>query len=143
MGSSDRTRLDIEARVDNLDEVTDFVSDVISSLKYSENELAQIRIITEELFVNIASYAYSGPGGMASVTASVDEKENSVELTFVDSGIKYNPIFAKEPDITLPLRQRKKGGLGIFFVKKKVDELSYCYRNGNNILTLRKIFRGA
>ena len=136
-------RLDIEARVDNLDDVTDFISDVVSCLKYSSTELSQIRIITEELFVNIASYAYSQPGGMASIVASVDEEENSVEITFIDSGIKYNPMFAKEPDITLPLHKRKKGGLGIFFVKKKVDELSYCYRDGKNILTLRKIFREA
>jgi sigma-B regulation protein RsbU (phosphoserine phosphatase) len=135
-------RLDIDAHVDNLPKVIDFIDRIISSLKVSQIELSHIFIVVEELFVNIASYAYKDKGkvGRASLIAKLFPKDNSIEITFIDSGVPYNPLEKPDPDITLDACKRKQGGLGIYFVKKKVDEMLYNFENGQNILTIRKKF---
>ncbi len=79
---------------------------------------------------------------MALISTNVDREENSIEVTFIDRGIQFNPIESKDTDINAPLFQRKKGGLGIFYVKKKVDDISYYYKDDENVLKIKKIFRG-
>ena len=135
-------KLDIEARVKNLPAVTDFIGKSISCLKISQMELAQVLIVAEELFVNIASYAYKTGIGRACLLTRVSRQENSIEITFIDSGVKYNPLEREDPDITLEATKRKQGGLGVFFVKKKVDKITYSYEDGKNILTVKKFFKG-
>jgi anti-sigma regulatory factor (Ser/Thr protein kinase) len=135
-------KLDIEARVKNLPAVTDFIGKSISCLKISQMELAQVLIVAEELFVNIASYAYKPGIGRACLLTRVSRQENSVEITFIDSGVKYNPLEREDPDITLDATKRKQGGLGVFFVKKKMDKMTYSYEDGKNILTVKKFFKG-
>ncbi len=135
-------KLDIEARVKNLPAVTDFIGKSISCLKISQMELAQVLIVAEELFVNIASYAYKTGIGRACLLTRVSRQENSIEITFIDSGVKYNPLEREDPDITLEATKRKQGGLGVFFVKKKMDKMTYSYEDGKNILTVKKFFEG-
>ena len=135
-------KLDIEAQVDNLPLVTDFIGKKVSCLNISQMEMSQILIVTEELFVNIASYAYKPGTGRACLIARVSREENSIEITFIDSGVKYNPLEKEDPDITLDASKRKQGGLGIFFVKKKVDSMTYAYEDGKNIVTVKKFFKG-
>ena len=135
-------KLDIEAKVKNLPLVTDFIGKNISCLKLSQVELSQTLIVAEELFVNIASYAYKNGIGRACLLTRVSKEDNSVEMTFIDSGVKYNPLEREDPDITLDATERKQGGLGVFFVKKKMDKLTYSYEDGKNILTVKKFFKG-
>ena len=90
----------------------------------------------EELFVNIASYAYAPDTGTAEI--GVDVSGGVAETTFADSGIPYNPLKKKDPDVALSAEEREIGGLGIFMVKKTMDEMRYCYRDGQNLLTIRK-----
>ena len=97
-----------------------------------------IDIAVEELFVNIASYAYEHGKGVAVVQVSVHEEPLSVEITFIDNGKQYDPLAKADPDTTLSAKERKKGGLGIFMVKKSMDNVSYEYKDGKNILTVRK-----
>ena len=133
-------KLDIEARVKNLPAVTDFIGKSISCLKISQMELSQVLIVAEELFVNIASYAYKPGIGRVCLLTRVSRQENSIEITFIDSGVKYNPLEREDPDITLEATKRKQGGLGVFFVKKKMDKMTYSYEDGKNILTVKKFF---
>ena len=142
MDEKQRDRLEVKAEVENLDIVTEFVADKVRFLDYSVKEMTQMMIVSEELFVNIASYAYNPEIGMASLETEIDREDNSIEITFVDSGMPYNPLETKEPDITLPLEKRKKGGLGVFFAKKKVDSMTYVHEDGKNKLTIKKKFRG-
>ena len=98
-----------------------------------------IDIAVEELFVNIASYAYDSGIGMAVVQVTVHEDPLSVEITFIDNGRQYDPLAKADPDTTISsAKQRKKGGLGIFMVKKSMDNVNYEYKDGKNILTIKK-----
>ena len=97
-----------------------------------------IDVAVEELFVNITSYAYEQGEGVAVVQISVHEDPLSVEITFIDNGVQYDPLAKEDPDVTLSAKERKKGGLGIFMVKNTMDNVSYEYKDGKNILTIKK-----
>ena len=138
----DHNVFEIEARVENLPRVLDFLDDKLKELNCSKKEHAQIRIVAEEIFVNISSYAYAPGTGQAVIQAVTSAQENSIVLTFIDSGDPFDPLKKEDPDITKKVSERKPGGLGIFYVKKKVDSMTYEYSDGRNILTMKKIFYG-
>jgi anti-sigma regulatory factor (Ser/Thr protein kinase) len=98
----------------------------------------QIDLAIEELFGNIAHYAYHPEVGAATVRVEVAEDSMAVMITFIDEGIPYNPLTQADPDVTLPAQARKIGGLGIYLVKKSMDGIAYEYKNGKNILQIRK-----
>ena len=91
----------------------------------------------EEIFVNIANYAYDNEPGDVWISVSTDELGATVE--FRDSGVPFDPLQKEDPDITLSAEKRPIGGLGIFMVKKNVDDISYEYRDGQNILRMKKL----
>lgn len=99
--------------------------------------LTQILIAAEEIFVNIASYAYGDGGGNASVKTLLDEN-NNFHIRFEDGGIPYNPLAKADPNISLTAEERGIGGLGIFMVKKSMDDVQYEYKDDMNCLTLVK-----
>ena len=96
------------------------------------------RKIGAALFVNIANYAYNPEIGTAVVQVTVNKEPLSVEITFIDNGKQYDPLAKPDPDTTLSAKQRKIGGLGIFMVKKSMDDVIYEYKDGRNILTIKK-----
>lgn len=98
--------------------------------------LNQIDLAVEEIFVNIAHYAYSGHGGEASVSCFV--ADGTISITFEDGGIPFNPLEKKDPDITLSAEERSIGGLGIFLTKKFMDNVNYVYEAGKNKLSFSK-----
>ena len=130
--------LTIAAKVENLEVVTDFVNEQLEALDCPMKAQMQIDIAIDELFSNIAHYAYNPDVGEATVRVEVSEDPLSVIITFIDNGVAYNPLEKADPDITLSLEERQIGGLGIFMVKKTMDQISYEYRDGKNILTIRK-----
>ena len=96
----------------------------------------QLRIAIDELFSNIVKYAGMEPGSRIRMLTRIGP--NRAEITFEDSGIPFDPLSAGDPDITLPAGKRRPGGLGIFMVRKMMDEISYRYRDGKNRLTVVK-----
>ena len=96
----------------------------------------QLEVAVEEIFVNIASYAYPEGGGNALIGISANEHEAVIQFT--DTGIPFNPLAKADPDVTLPAEQREIGGLGIFMVKKTMDEILYQRDGQKNILTITK-----
>lgn len=98
----------------------------------------QIDIAIDELFGNIAQYAYNPETGPATVRVEVSDAPISVTITFMDHGVPYDPLQKEDPDITLSAEERGSGGLGIFMVKKTMDEITYEYKDGQNILRIRK-----
>ena len=98
----------------------------------------QIDIAIDELFGNIAHYAYHPEVRPATVRVEVLENPLSVVITFIDNGVPYDPLKTKEPDITLSAEERMIGGLGIYMVKKTMDDIAYEYREGQNILRIKK-----
>lgn len=130
-------KLDIMADVDNLGKVTAFIDEQLEAAKCSMKAQMQIELALEEIFVNIAHYAYAPVKGMATIGIDITESGQAV-LTFEDSGTPYDPLAKEDPDVTLSANEREVGGLGIFMVKKTMDDMYYEYRDGKNILTLKK-----
>lgn len=128
--------LTIEAKVENLDEVLGFIDGLLEEIDFPMKKQMQIDIAVEEIFVNIASYAYSP--GVGSATIRFETDPTAVTITFIDSGVPYDPLEKEDPDVTLSAEERGIGGLGIYMVKKSMDDMSYVYRDGQNILTIRK-----
>lgn len=128
----------IEATRENLPKVISFVNEHLEAADCNMRTQVQIDIAVEELFINIASYAYDPEIGTAVVQVTVTDEPLSVEITFIDNGRQYDPLAKDDPDITLPINKRKKGGLGIFMVKNSMDDIHYEYADGKNILTIKK-----
>ena len=131
-------KLELEAKTDNLDQVLEFVDSTLEDVDCSIKTQTQIDIAVEEIFVNIASYAYAPETGNVVIGMQVQAESRMAEITFADSGIPYNPLEREDPDITLSAEDREIGGLGIFMVKKTMDEMRYDYKNGQNVLTIMK-----
>ena len=129
--------LTIEARTENLDDVIAFVNGELKKLGCGVKQRMQIELSIEEIFVNIAHYAYTPDVGNATIRVDTDDA-NTFTITFIDSGIPYNPLAKPDPDITLSAEERQIGGLGIFMVKKNMDDVKYEHLDGHNILTLTK-----
>ena len=128
----------VEADRMNLPLVQTFIDEQLEEAGCPMLTQTSIDIAVEELFVNIANYAYDSGIGTAIVQVTVNEEPLSVEITFIDNGKQYDPLAKPDPDTTLSVKQRKKGGLGIFMVKKSMDDVIYEYKEGKNILTIKK-----
>ena len=130
--------LTIEAKVENIETVTNFVNEQLELLDCPLKAQMQIDIAIDELFGNIAHYAYNPEIGQATVRVEVMEKPLSVVITFIDKGVPYDPLAKADPDTTLSADEREIGGLGIYMVKKSMDEITYEYNDGQNILKIKK-----
>lgn len=128
--------LKVEAKTENLASVQDFISAILEENDCNFKVQTQIEIAVEEIFVNIASYAYAPETGDATIQAGVED--GMITISFFDSGVPYDPLKKPDPDITLSAEERQIGGLGIFMVKKSMDEMIYEYRDNRNILTIKK-----
>ena len=128
----------IEAEKNNLPQVLEFVDEQLEAVDCPMMTQTTIDIAVEELFVNIASYAYNPEIGIAVVQVTVHDDPLSVEITFIDNGMQYDPLAKADPDTTLSAAQRQIGGLGIFMVKKSMGAVNYEYKDGKNILTIKK-----
>ncbi len=130
----------IEATPENVEQAVDFVNEMLEEYGCGMKERVAIDVAVDELFSNIAFYAYNPDTGYATVQVDVIKEPLSVEITFVDHGIPYDPLAKEDPDITLSAEERGIGGLGIFIVKKSMDAVDYEYKDGKNILTIKKNF---
>ncbi len=128
----------INATVENIQVVTNFVDEQLELLGCPMKAQMQIDIAIDELFGNIAHYAYNPEVGSATVRVEVTEKPMAVIITFIDNGVPYDPLESADPDISLSAAERQIGGLGIYMVKQSMDEISYEYKKGQNILKIKK-----
>ena len=130
----------LDATVDNIEKVTDFVNGQLENCGCPLKAQMQIDIAIDELFGNIAHYAYHPDVGPATVCVEVMKDQPAVVITFLDRGIPYDPLKKEDPDVSLSAQERTAGGLGIFLVKKSMDDILYEYKDGQNILKIRKNF---
>ena len=128
----------VPAKIENQPQVTEFVEAELNALDCPSNDRSQINIAIDEIFGNIARYAYPDSEGEVTVRVKTDKCHSEITVVFIDSGNPFNPLEKEEPDVTLPARQRKVGGLGIHIVKSSMDEVSYEYKDGQNLLSVRK-----
>ncbi len=133
--------LNIDATVENIAAVTAFIDEQLEELDCPMKTQLQVDVAIDELFGNIAHYAYNPEVGAATVRVEVTDDPLSVVITFIDNGVPYDPLAKADPDVTLSAEEREIGGLGIYMVKKSMDDLSYEYKNGQNILRIKKHIR--
>ena len=130
--------LKLAATVENIEVVTDFVNEQLETVDCPMKAQMQIDIAIDEIFGNIAHYAYAQGEGDATVRIEIIEDPLSAVITFIDSGTPYDPLAKEDPDITLSAEERGIGGLGIYMVKKSMDEITYEYKDEQNILAIKK-----
>ena len=135
---ADMTEKIFSATKDALPEVMAFTEERLESYECSMKNSMTICVAVEEIFVNIASYAYENGNGTASLSFGFDENERLMTLIIKDNGTPFNPLERDEPDITLSADEREIGGLGIFITKKTMDTVNYTYENGQNVLAMTK-----
>ena len=133
-------KMTVDATVDNLNKVLAFIDEQLEANNCPMRVMLEIDVAAEEIFVNVASYAYTSGIGSVAIEVNFEEKPKAVAIRFIDSGIPYNPLEKEDPDVTLPAEKRGIGGLGVFMVKKSMDEVAYEYKDGKNHLTIRKLF---
>lgn len=129
----------VEAKIENVDKVTEFVNEVLEEKECPLKVQMQLDVAIDEIFGNIAYYAYGKGSGNATIQIEMEDNPPKITLTFIDQGIPYNPLESQSiRSFSLDIEDREIGGLGIFLVKKTMDELSYEYVDGQNILTMKK-----
>ena len=127
-----------EANIDRISWLTDQVNEELEKLNCPMKVQMQIDVAIDELLANIASYAYAPDKGDVTVRFDFDEESRMASISFIDTGIPYDPLRKPDPDVTLQAQEREVGGLGIFLVKKTMDDMLYARKDGRNILTIRK-----
>lgn len=128
----------LDAITNNVEKVVDFINAELESADCSMKAQMQIDVAVDEIFANISSYAYGDETGEATISIDFDNDSSSVIIKFIDSGMKYNPLENRDPDVTLSADEREIGGLGIFLVKKTMDLVEYEYIDNKNVLTIKK-----
>lgn len=128
----------IDATIENIETVIAFVNEQLEAFDCPIKSQTQIDIAIDELFGNIAQYAYNPDVGPVTVRVEVTDSPITVIITFIDNGIPYDPLKKEDPNITLSAEEREIGGLGIYLVKKSMDDISYEYKDGQNILKIKK-----
>ena len=128
----------VPAAAESIDKITEFINAELEKLDCPKKTQKQIDIAADEIFSNIAHYAYESKDGSAEIRLEKGDNPKAVTLTFTDSGIPYNPLEKPDPDVTLSADEREIGGLGIYIVKKTMDEVNYERKDGKNILSVTK-----
>ena len=128
----------VPARIDRLEAVLEFIVLELEAHNCPPKARARLAIATEEIFVNIARYAYAPHEGEATIEIDVSGDPPVAVLRFLDRGTPFNPLEKKDPDVTLSAEDREAGGLGVFMAKKIADTIHYAHEADHNVLTLTK-----
>ena len=126
------------AKTESLSDVLGFVDRMLDSFACPMKIQMAVCVAIEEVFVNVAHYAYGAGEGDMCLGIGFDEESRTVTFRMTDKGIPFDPLQKPDPDITLSAEDRDIGGLGIFIAKKTMDSIHYAYENGENILTMIK-----
>ena len=126
------------AKVEALSDVLGFVDEILESYECPMKTQTAICVAIEEVFVNIAHYAYGENEGDMTLGIGFDAESREITFRMIDKGTPFDPLKKPDPDITLSAEEREIGGLGIFITKKTMDSVTYAYENGENILTMIK-----
>jgi anti-sigma regulatory factor (Ser/Thr protein kinase) len=127
--------ISLPAKMENLEKLVQFVSAFAKKSGLAKKRIQELELATEETIVNIINYAYTEDTGTVEVICNVDENGRTI-IEILDAGTPFNPLFQAEPSLTDNISDRNIGGLGIFFIRKMMDEVLYRYEHGKNILTL-------
>lgn len=128
----------LDATIENVETITGLIDEKLEEAGASMKAEMQINIVIDEIFSNIAKYGYASGKGDATVTLDILQDPLRAEITFINSGEPYDPLAQEDPDIHAALDDRPMGGLGILIIKKTMDDVSYEFKDKQNILTVVK-----
>ena len=128
----------LEAKIENVDKVIEFVNEELDALGCQSKTKIEINVAIDEIFANIANYAYNPNIGKATIQVDASDDKKSIIITFIDKGVPFDPLIKKDPNVSLSVEERDVGGLGIFIVKKTMDKVEYEYKENQNILKITK-----
>ena len=131
----------VDASVDNLYEVLGFIEENLEAHNASMKDINVISVAAEEMYANIAMYAYQDSDNPKEATIEMEFVDDSVIITFIDSGMPFNPLAKEDPDVHAKAEDRGIGGLGIYMVKKSMNECKYEYKDSKNIFSMRKVIK--
>ncbi len=137
-GNDTGSSITLPAAVENIGKITAFIEGKLEERDCPLKKAMEISMAVDEIMANVAMYAYAPGTGDVTVQFGFEEESRTVSVTFIDGGIAFDPLAKEDPDVTLPAEERKIGGLGIFLVKKTMDEVTYKRENDRNILCIRK-----
>ena len=126
------------AKIESLSDVLGFVEETLESFECPMKVQTAVCVAIEEVFVNVAHYAYAGGEGDMTLGIGFDAERRELTFRMTDKGTPFDPLKKPDPDITLSAEDREIGGLGIFITKKTMDTVAYAYENGENVLTMMK-----
>ncbi len=127
-----------KAVLEDIPTLTQLAEEEFERIGCSMKITMQLNVAIDEIYSNIVKFAYPGSSGFVELSIHESKAPHTVSLTFTDSGVPYNPLTNAEPDTTLSAEERGIGGLGIYIVKKTMDEVAYRYENDKNIFTITK-----
>lgn len=133
-------RIRVPALVESVNTITEFAETEMEIHECPMKVIIQMNIAIDEIVSNVVNYAYEDGDGDVSISIGFTDSPRSVRMTFRDKGIPYNPLEKADPDTTLSVEERDIGGLGIFIVKKNMDSMEYRYEDGENVLTISKLY---
>ncbi len=128
-------RIKMPARLDFLEAFEESISQFARNQKFDSKRISEIQLAVEEALVNVFSYAYDAQDGEVELVCRVGQ-DGQLTIEIIDTGIPFDPLIKEDPDIHADLTDRKVGGLGVFFIKKVMDEVHYKRQDDQNILTL-------
>ena len=137
MNTLDEHSLTLPNNVEFIPQLAAFIEEVTESYGIAPSVTMSINLALEEAVVNVMNYAYP-EGSFGEIDISVSFSDGSITFTIKDSGKPFDPTKVSVPDTSLSAEERPIGGLGIYLVRELMDEVSYCYENNHNILTLKK-----
>jgi anti-sigma regulatory factor (Ser/Thr protein kinase) len=133
----DRTSESIRlpARIENFDRLMGWILGLLREKGFPEERIQEVELASEEALVNIIRHGFPGrePGDVA--IRCTGEPDDSVEIEFSDDGVPFDPTSLAQPDLILPVEERPVGGLGVFLIRRLIDEVRYRREGGRNILT--------
>ena len=138
LGNDTGNSITLPAAVENIGKITAFVEGKLEERDCPLKKTMEISMAVDEIMANVAMYAYAPGTGDVTVQFGFEEASRTASVTFIDGGVAFDPLAKEDPDVTLPAEQRKIGGLGIFLVKKTMDEVTYKREDEKNVLCIRK-----
>ena len=126
------------AKIEALSDVLGFVDQTLENFACPMKVQTAVCVAIEEIFVNVAHYAYGDGEGDMTLGIGFDEESRTITFRMTDKGTPFDPLNKPDPDITLSAEEREIGGLGIFITKKTMNSVTYAYENGENVLTMTK-----
>lgn len=131
-------KITLPAAIESIEAATDFINDILEGAGCPMKAQVQLDVALDELMSNVAMYAYAPETGDVTVSIKILDDPRRAVITITDKGVPYDPLKKEDPDVTLSADEREIGGLGIFIVKKSMDDMTYAYKNGKNVVTVVK-----